>query len=212
MLCDEVQCGMGRTGHWFAFQGCGVEPDAFSLAKGLGSGYPIGAAVASPDLSDVFQPGKHASTFGGSPLACAAALETIRIIEDEKLVERAQSAGELLREGLEAFVQPGGRVVEVRGKGLMLGMLLDRPAKPLAALLAEQGLLVLPTAENVLRFLPPLNVKDAELEEALDILGDALESWSAEGAEGGEEAVAEETAAEETEQAGTAEDTATPEG
>jgi acetylornithine aminotransferase len=127
----------------------------------------------------VFQPGKHASTFGGSPLACAAALETIRVIEDEHLIERAQKSGELFRAGLEAFV--GGPVLEVRGKGLMLGMVLDRPAKPLTDLLAEQGLLALATAGNVVRFLPPLNIKDSELEEGLDILGDSLEQWQAGG-------------------------------
>jgi acetylornithine/N-succinyldiaminopimelate aminotransferase len=176
MLCDEVQCGMGRTGKWFGFQNYGVEPDAFSLAKGLGSGYPIGAVVAGPKLSDVFKPGHHATTFGGSPLACAAALATIDAIEEEGLVERAADKGELLKEGLEDFADRFEHVKEVRGLGLMLGMVLDQDAKELTQSLADIGLLALPTAGNVVRFLPPLTVKDDELEEALDILDDCLES------------------------------------
>ena len=174
MLCDEVQCGMGRTGEWFGFQNYDVAPDAFSMAKALGSGYPIGAVVASPKLSDVFKPGNHASTFGGTPLACAAALATIKAIGDEGLLEKAERAGELFAEGLNAFIEKYEHVKEVRGKGLMLGMVLDQPAKPLTELLQEAGLLALATAENVVRFLPPLNVTDNELEEALDILDDCL--------------------------------------
>ena len=176
MLCDEVQCGMGRTGKWFGFQNYSVTPDAFSLAKGLGSGYPIGAVVASPKLSDVFHPGHHASTFGGSPLACAAALATIDAIEEDGLVERAAEKGELLKEGLEDFADRFEHVTGVRGMGLMLGMVLDQDAKPLTKAFAEIGLLTIPTAGNVVRFLPPLTVKDDELEEALDIMDDCLES------------------------------------
>lgn len=174
MLCDEVQCGMGRTGEWFGFQNYEVAPDAFSMAKALGSGFPIGAVVASPAMSDVFKPGNHASTFGGTPLACAAAIATIRVIEDEGLLEKADRAGELFTEGLNAFIEKYEHVKEVRGKGLMLGMVMDQPAKPLTDLLSEAGLLALPTAEKVVRFLPPLNVTDNELEEALDILDDCL--------------------------------------
>jgi acetylornithine/N-succinyldiaminopimelate aminotransferase len=174
MLCDEVQCGLGRTGHWFGFQAYDVEPDAFSLAKALGSGYPIGAVVSGPKLADVFQPGKHASTFGGTPLACAAALATLDVMEEEDLVQRAADKGALLREGLEAFVERYEHVTEVRGRGLMLGMILDQEAGPLAAALADIGLLTIATAGNVIRFLPPLTVTDDELEEALDILDDCL--------------------------------------
>jgi predicted acetylornithine/succinylornithine family transaminase len=177
LFCDEVQCGMGRTGKWFAFQHSGVQPDAFSLAKALGSGYPIGAIVTSPKVADVFQPGTHASTFGGSPLACAAALATIAVMEDENLVERAATVGDAFRTELLSFVDEYEHVKEIRGRGLMLGMVLDQPAKPLADMLQENGLLVLTTAENVLRFLPPLNVKETELEEALEILDDALAQW-----------------------------------
>jgi acetylornithine/N-succinyldiaminopimelate aminotransferase len=181
MLCDEVQCGMGRTGTWFGFQNYGVEPDAFTLAKGLGSGYPIGAVVANEKLSDVFKPGNHGSTFGGTPLACAAALATLDVIEEEGLVERAAEKGELLKEGLEDFAERFAHIKEIRGKGLMLGIVLDQDAKPLTQAFAEIGLLAIATAGNVVRLLPPLTVKDDELEEALDIMDDCLESMHREG-------------------------------
>ena len=174
LFCDEVQCGMGRTGHWFGFQASGVKPDAFSMAKSLGSGFPIGAIVTNQKLADVFQPGKHASTFGGSPLACAAALATIHVIEDEKLVARATEAGRIFAEGLLEFVEAYEHVKEVRQQGLMIGLVLDQPAKALCQTLVEMGLLSIPTAENIVRFLPPLNIKDSDINEALDIIDDAL--------------------------------------
>lgn len=174
LFCDEVQCGMGRTGNWFGFQGTGVTPDAFSLAKSLGSGYPVGGIVTSPKIADIFQPGKHASTFGGSPLACAAALATLGVIESEGLVERAADIGADFQEALGDFVGAYEHVKEVRGRGLMIGLVLDVPAKPLAKILSDNGLLTIPTAENVIRFLPPLNVKTSELDEALEIIDDAL--------------------------------------
>jgi predicted acetylornithine/succinylornithine family transaminase len=174
LFCDEVQCGMGRTGNWFGFQGTDVTPDAFSLAKSLGSGYPVGGIVTSPKIADVFQPGKHASTFGGSPLACAAALATLGVIESEGLVERAADIGTDFMEALGDFVGSYEHVKEVRGRGLMIGLVLDVPAKPLAKILSDNGLLTIPTGENVIRFLPPLNVKTSELDEALEIIDDAL--------------------------------------
>lgn len=174
MLCDEVQCGMGRTGHWFAYQEYGIEPDAISVAKSLGSGYPIGAICAKPEFSDVFKPGHHASTFGGTPLACAAAVATMETIAEEDLLKQADRAGELLREALTDYVGKFEFLLEVRGLGLMIGLVLDTPAKPLCDLLADMGLLALPAGEKVLRLLPPLNVKDNEIEEALDIIHDAL--------------------------------------
>jgi len=174
MLCDEVQCGMGRTGHWFAYQGYEVMPDAFSLAKALGSGYPIGAVVAGPKAADVFQPGKHASTFGGTPLACAAALATLQVIEEEDLLERASVAGCAIMKALDEFVDKYVHVSAARGRGLMLGLVLDGPAKPLVDKMTDVGLLTLATAENVVRILPPLNVKDSEIEEAMDIMDECL--------------------------------------
>jgi len=177
MLCDEGQCGLGRTGKWFGFQHYGVEPDAFSLAKALGNGYPIGAVVSGPKLAEVFKPGKHASTFGGTPLACAAALATLNVIENEQLVSRAASRGRKFIEGLSKFVDKFEHVQEVRGKGLMVGLVLDQDAKPFAGLMSDMGLLTLPTAGNVVRFLPPLNVTDSEIEEALEMIEDCLAEW-----------------------------------
>ncbi|MCE9615320.1 MAG: aspartate aminotransferase family protein [Lentisphaerae bacterium] len=175
MLCDEVQCGMGRTGHWFGYQGYGVQPDACSLAKGLGSGFPIGAIVSNTKLADVFQPGRHASTFGGTPLACAAALATLDVIEEEGLVRRAGEKGAEFRAQLSAFVGKYAHVTEVRGSGLMIGLVLDQPVQGLVERLREMGLLTLATAGNVVRMLPPLNAKDNELDEAVEIIEEALE-------------------------------------
>jgi len=183
MLCDEVQCGMGRTGSWFGFQAYDIDPDAFSVAKALGSGYPIGAVVSGPKLADIFQPGNHASTFGGTPLACAAALATLDVIEEEGLIDRARQAGSDLQRALSAFVEKYEHVREVRGVGLMLGMELDQHAKPLVSMMMNMGLLTLATAENVVRFLPPLNVKDNEIEEALDIVDNCLAEWHKGGAD-----------------------------
>ena len=177
MLCDEVQCGMARSGEWFAFSTYGVTPDACSLAKALGGGFPIGAVLASPVLSDVFHPGSHASTFGGTPLACAAALATLEVIEAEDLVARAAEKGAMFKSQLSEFIQKFEHVIDVRGRGLMLGIVLDQPAQPLVDLLAEMGLLTAATAQNVVRLLPPLNATDDEFEEALDMIQDCLEEW-----------------------------------
>ncbi len=174
MLCDEVQCGMGRTGKWFGYQHYDAVPDAISVAKALGSGYPIGAVVSGEKLADVFSPGKHASTFGGTPLACAAAIATIQVMESEDLVNAARENGKLFENGLSALVDKFSNVVGVRGKGLMLGLVMDHDAKPLVERLADMGLLTLATAVNIVRFLPPLNVKPGEIEEALDMLEDCL--------------------------------------
>lgn len=180
LMFDEVQCGMGRTGKWFAFQNYDVLPDAFSLAKALASGFPMGAVVAAPKVADVLQPGKHASTFGGTPLACAAAMATIKVIQEEGLLQHAQEMGEKLKNGLQVLVDKYDHLKEVRGTGLMLGVVLDKPAKELEAKLMEIGLLTLATAEKVLRFLPPLNVKPNEIEEALEMLDDVCaETYSA---------------------------------
>lgn len=175
MMCDEVQCGMGRTGHWFGFQAYDVTPDLCTLAKALGSGIPIGAVLATPEFSDVLSAGKHATTFGGNPLACAAALATIDVIEGEKLVAHAKKAGELLKAGLTGFAEKYETVLEVRGAGLMLGMVVECPAVDVVDKVRDMGLLVLPAGEHVVRFLPPLNVTEDELEEALDMVDDALD-------------------------------------
>ncbi len=174
LLMDEVQCGLGRTGHWFGYQSSGIAPDAFSLAKSLGGGLPIGALVASPKVADTFQPGKHASTFGGNPVTCAAALAVLSVLEDEQLVSRTAKLGAQFRARLETLVGRFPRVKSVRGLGFMLGLVLEEPAKPFVEALREKGLLAIATAETVVRFLPPLNVKETELEEAFEILEEAL--------------------------------------
>lgn len=175
LLCDEIQCGMGRTGAWFGYEHSGITPDAISVAKALGGGVPLGAIVARPEYSDVFQPGTHGSTFGGNPLCCASALAAIRVIEEENLLDHARKAGEMFREGLQPFVDQYEPVLEVRGPGLMIGMEIDGPAKPVVDKLREFGLLCLPAGEKVVRFLPPLNISDDDLEEAVEMIGDALD-------------------------------------
>ncbi|HNX33499.1 MAG TPA: aspartate aminotransferase family protein [Kiritimatiellia bacterium] len=175
MLCDEVQCGMGRTGKWFAWQNYAVKPDAFTLAKALADGIPMGALVASPALSDVFKPGNHASTFGGNPVSSAAALAVLDVIEEEALVKRAEEAGNLFVEGLNVFAEKYKQVLEIRGKGLMVGMVIEGAAKEVVDACRDMGLLCCVAGEHVVRFLPPLNVKDSDLEEGLEMIGDALD-------------------------------------
>jgi len=178
LLCDEVQCGMGRTGHWFGFQRYDIRPDAFSLAKGLGGGFPIGAVVAAPQVSDVFKPGTHATTFGGTPLACVAALAVIETIEDEGLLKNAARMGDQFMERLKKLAAKYPFVREVRGAGLMIGLVLDRPAKDLETLLRKKGLLAIATAETVIRFLPALNVTAGEIRKAARMVEKACEEWN----------------------------------
>ena len=176
MLCDEIQCGMGRTGKMWAFEHYGVAPDAFTSAKALGGGLPLGALIASPALSGVFTPGSHGTTFGGNPVACAASLAVFKVFEEEKVVEHAAAAGELFRKGLEAFVEKYDQLLEVRGKGLLLGLVLKEPrAGELIDELRNGGLLACKAGDSVVRFLPPLNVSDDDLEEGLEMVGDALD-------------------------------------
>jgi acetylornithine aminotransferase/acetylornithine/N-succinyldiaminopimelate aminotransferase len=175
MLVDEVQTGMGRTGKWFGWQNFPVKPDAFTLAKALADGIPMGALVASPALSELFKPGMHASTFGGNPVSSAAALAVMDVIEEEALVNRAEEAGNLFMEGLSVFVEKYAQVLGVRGKGLMVGLVIDGSAKEVVAACRDMGLLCCVAGESVVRFLPPLNVKDGDLEEALEMIGDALD-------------------------------------
>ncbi len=174
LLVDEVQSGIGRTGAWFAWQHYGIRPDGFSMAKALGGGLPIGAAAVTPELSDTFHPGNHASTFGGNPVATAAALAVLETIERENLLERATQAGIALMDSLRALAPRHACIETVRGIGLMVGLVLDIPAAPVAAALREAGLLVIPTGEHVLRLVPPLTVSDAEIVEALAILDGVL--------------------------------------
>ena len=176
MICDEVQCGMGRTGNWFAWQGYeGVAPDLFTCAKALADGIPMGALVSNAKLADTFTASSHASTFGGNPVAAAAALAVISVIEDEKLLQKTTEVGALLREALQGFVDKYDKLLEVRGKGLMLGLVVDGDPKELVEALKAQGLLALTAGGNVVRFLPPLVLKEDDLNEVVDMVSDALD-------------------------------------
>ena len=171
LMLDEVQSGIGRTGKWFAFQHSGVKPDVMTLAKGLASGVPIGACLVSGPATGVFKPGNHGSTFGGNPLACAAALETLAIIEDEKLMANAVAMGDLINAGLRAALAGSKGVREIRNKGLMIGIELDVECNQLVKDALADGLLINVTADNVVRLLPPLTMQRAEAEQLVTQLG-----------------------------------------
>lgn len=174
MIVDEVQSGIGRTGTWFAWQGYDVAPDLFTCAKALGGGIPIGALVSNAKTADVFTKSAHASTFGGNPVAAAAALAVIDVIESDGLMENAVRIGDLFREGLQAFVDKYDALLEVRGKGLMIGLVCEGAAKDLVEAFKELGLLALTAGEHVVRFLPPLTLGEGDLEDVIDMISDAL--------------------------------------
>jgi acetylornithine aminotransferase len=168
LMLDEVQTGVGRTGRWFAFQHEGIRPDVMSLAKGLGSGIPIGACLAAGAAAEVFKPGNHGSTFGGNPFACTAGLTTLATIEDDGLMANAEAVGAFLRDRLASGLASVRGVKNVRGKGLMIGVELDRPCGDLVKLALARGLLINVTADSVIRLLPPLVMSKAEAELLVD--------------------------------------------
>ena len=170
MIIDEVQCGMGRTGKWFAHQWAGIVPDVMPLAKGLGSGVPIGAVVAGPKAAGIFGPGNHGTTFGGNPLAMRAGIETIRIMEEHRLLDNARNVGGHLKAALERELGGLAGVKEVRGQGLMLGIELDRPCGVILNQACDAGLLLSVTADSVIRLVPPLILSQAEADEIVAIL------------------------------------------
>ena len=180
LMIDEVQCGMGRTGKWFAHQWAGIVPDVMPLAKGLGSGVPIGAVVAGPKAANVFQPGNHGGTFGGNPLAMRAGVETIRIMEKDGLLDNASKVGAHLKAGLEKALAGKPGVKEIRGFGLMLGVELDKPCGVLTNRCAEAGLLISVTADSVVRMVPPLIMTIAEADEVLSIVVPQIQQFLAE--------------------------------
>jgi acetylornithine/N-succinyldiaminopimelate aminotransferase len=169
LMLDEVQCGIGRTGKWFAFQHTGIVPDVMTLAKGLGSGVPVGACLAAGRAAGTFKPGNHGSTFGGNPLAATAAFTTLNILEQDALLARAQATGEFLLQGLHSRLQHPG-VAAIRGQGLMIGIELNKPCGDIVKQALAQGLLINVTAENVIRLLPPLIYTQAEAQQLLDML------------------------------------------
>ncbi len=168
MIVDEVQTGMCRTGHWFGFQDAALEPDAITLAKALGNGVPIGCCLARGAAAETFRPGNHATTFGGNPLACAAALAVVHTMRDQDLAGRAAVLGSRMLGALRAALAGQAGVLAVRGKGLLIGIELDRPCRLLAAAALEQGLLINVTAERVVRLLPPLVITDDQAEQIIE--------------------------------------------
>ncbi len=179
LMLDEVQCGLGRTGKWFAHQWAGIVPDVMPLAKGLGSGVPVGAVVVGPK-ADVLGPGNHGSTFGGNPLAMRAGVETLRIMVEEGLLDNAARVGGLLKAGLERELAGVAGVVEVRGQGLMLGIELARPCGVLLQRAADAGLMISVTADRVVRLVPPLILSADEAAQIVAILCPLIRAFLAE--------------------------------
>ncbi|MGB0647680.1 MAG: acetylornithine transaminase [Bradymonadia bacterium] len=179
LIFDEVQTGVARTGHWFAHQFDGVTPDIMSLAKGLGGGVPIGAMLCTETVAQGFQPGVHASTYGGNPLVCAASLAVINTIEDEGLMSQVTRVGDALEAGLAALVERFDACLSVRGRGLMRGMGVDPERIDRAAVMAaarERGLLITTAGADAFRLVPPLIVNETHVAEAMSILSASIES------------------------------------
>jgi len=168
LMLDEVQSGIGRTGTWFAHQHTAIKPDVMTLAKGLGSGMPIGACLARGKAAEIFKPGNHGSTFGGNPLACRAALTTLETVEQEGLRDNAVQIGALLVDGFRQALHGVAGVVQIRGHGLMIGIELDRPCGDLVKQALAQGLLINVTSDKVIRLVPPLVINAAEAQQLID--------------------------------------------
>lgn len=169
-MLDEVQSGIGRSGKWFAFQHSGIFPDVVTLAKGLGGGVPIGACLAKGVAAEVFKPGNHASTFGGNPLVCAAALETLAVISDENLLDHVVELGDFIRNRLSAQLANQKGVVDIRGQGLITGIELSVPCVDLVKKALERKLLINVTSDKVIRLLPAFVMQQSEAEQVVDIL------------------------------------------
>jgi acetylornithine aminotransferase len=182
LMLDEVQCGIGRTGKWFAHQWAGIVPDVMPLAKGLGSGVPVGAVVTGPKAMNVFGPGNHGTTFGGNPLSMRAGVETLRIMEEDGIMANAAKVGAALRAGLERELGSVPGVKEIRGAGLMLGIELDRPCGVILNRAAEAGLMLSVTADSVIRLVPPLILSEDEAAQIVTILAPIVKTFLAEGA------------------------------
>ena len=180
LMLDEVQCGIGRTGKWFAHQWAGIVPDVMPLAKGLGSGVPIGAVVTGPKASGVLGPGNHGTTFGGNPLSMRAGVETLRIMREDGVMENAAAVGARLKAGLERELGALPGVKEIRGAGLMLGIELDRPCGVLLGRAAEAGLMISVTADSVIRLVPPLILSADEADQSVALLSPVVKAFLAE--------------------------------
>jgi acetylornithine aminotransferase len=168
LMLDEVQCGIGRTGKWFAHQHAGILPDVMTLAKGLGSGMPIGACLTAGKAANVFAPGNHGSTFGGNPLACTAGITTLNVIAQDNLLAHADTLGRFIQQAFRTQLNGVAGVVEIRGQGLMLGIELNKPCGDLVKQALANGLLINVTADNVIRLLPPLIMSETEAQQLVD--------------------------------------------
>ena len=180
LMLDEVQCGIGRTGKWFAHQWAGIQPDVMPLAKGLGSGVPIGAVVCGPRAVNVLGPGNHGTTFGGNPLAMRAGVETLRIMEEDGVMANAAAVGESLHAGLQRELSGLSGVVDIRGAGLMIGIELARPCGVLLGRAAAAGLMISVTADSVIRIVPPLILTHEEAAQIVAILCPLVKAFLAE--------------------------------
>jgi acetylornithine aminotransferase/acetylornithine/N-succinyldiaminopimelate aminotransferase len=177
LLVDEVQCGIGRTGKFYAFEHIGVRPDAIAMAKGLGGGFPIGSVWVGERAADLFQPGSHGTTFGGTPLACAAALAVLDVIEKDKLLDYVTRASGPWHAALASLAKDFPKqVLGMRGRGFLVGVQFAVDPTPYGAALRERGLLTVPSGGNVIRLLPPLNATEAELARSVEIFRDALKA------------------------------------
>jgi acetylornithine/N-succinyldiaminopimelate aminotransferase len=174
MILDEVQTGNGRTGTYFAYQQTGIVPDVLTTAKGLGNGVPIGACMTKGESADVFRPGNHGSTFGGNPLACAAANAVIKTIEEQKLAQHAADIGQQIRQQLTEALTGNPHIVEIRGNGLMIGIELDQDCAQLVAQAKDKGLLINVTVGKVVRLLPPLIISQDEAKQVVSILAELI--------------------------------------
>ena len=174
LIFDEIQCGIGRTGHMFAKDHFGVQPDIMTLAKGLGNGVPVGAILCNEKIADAINFGDHGTTFGGNPLVCAAALATLKVIDDQSLMSEVTRKGEMVKELVHKMNHPG--VVEVRGLGLMLGIVFEFETKPIVADMIKKGVLANATAGNVLRLVPPLIISDDDLKKVIETVFSSVKS------------------------------------
>jgi acetylornithine aminotransferase len=182
LMLDEIQTGIGRTGKMFAFQHEAIQPDVMTLAKALGNGVPIGACLARGKAAELFQPGNHGSTFGGNPLACSAGLAVLDTLQKYNIVEHAAKIGEKILSELNKSLKGLSAVTEIRGKGLIIGIELDRPCGELVKQALAQGLLINVTAERVIRLLPPLIINDAEAQQLVEQLTTLIRSFVSESA------------------------------
>lgn len=174
LIFDEIQTGMGRTGKLFCFEHFGFSPDAFTMAKGLGSGFPIGALVIDNRFADILEKGDHGSTFGGNHLACAVAYETFRVIHTRDLLNHSMNISNFTFDRLKFIQSKNPLIKEVRGRGLHIGIVLTVPSRPIAEACLKQGLIINATAGNVLRVMPPINISQDKMEEGLGILEKVL--------------------------------------